>query len=721
MADVITLGGNYYILASSSIADETTRVLKYGESFTIYDKHGDMRPLGFENHGLYHHGTRHLSRWVLRLSDKTPTLLSSRVEGDNAFLSVDLANPDFQTEQGLWTPPDLLHIGRSIFLWRESHYERVKLVNYGQQPITFTITVQYEADFRDIFEVRGLKREQRGEMLEPHIEPEGIVLRYKGLDGVERCTRIMFPRAPEEVDGAQASFQLTLDPHEEKSFYFRVYCYSDGHAPEAVAYDTALRSFREEHLHQNVEHCQLQTSNEQFNDWINKSTADLHMLITQTPHGPYPYAGIPWFSTVFGRDGIITAMEMLWAFPEVAKGVLKYLAAHQAEEVDEAREAQPGKILHEQRRGEMADLGEIPFGQYYGTVDATPLFVVLAGKYLARTGDEKFIEGIWPNVQRALGWIDEYGDVDGDGFVEYARHGPDGLVQQGWKDSNDSVFHPDGSDAEPPIALCEVQGYVYEARMMAARIAAQLGEPAFAAELRERARDLRAKFQDAFWRRDIGMYALALDGQKRPCDVRTSNAGHCLYSGIASAEHAARMAKVFMSGEFFSGWGVRTLAQGEARYNPMSYHNGSVWPHDSAIVAAGLARYGYKNEAMKIMGGLFDASLFVDLARLPELFCGFPRHQDAGPTLYPVACDPQAWAAAVVYLLLEACLGLSINGAERKVRFTRPVLPPYMRELSIQNLRVGKAFMDLELRRYKDDVSITVTRRTDKIQVVVVK
>jgi len=463
------------------------------------------------------------------------------------------------------------------------------------------------------------------------------------------------------------------------------------------------------------------TSNEQFNDWVNRSSVDLHLMVTQTPQGAYPYAGVPWYSTVFGRDGIITAMEFLWINPDIARGVLRYLSAHQATTVSPLQDAEPGKILHEVREGEMAALGEIPFRRYYGTVDATPLFVMLAGAYYQRTADRDFIQSIWPNLEAALQWIDRYGDSDGDGFIEYSRRSAKGLSVQGWKDSHDSVFHANGALAEGPVALCEVQGYVYAARRAAAQLAAVLGKSAEAEKLLRQADDLRRRFEEAFWCEELSTYALALDGQKQPCRVSASNAGHCLFTGIASAGHAARVAKTLLADSSFSGWGIRTLAEGAPRYNPMSYHNGSVWPHDNAIIAAGLARYGLSDCVLQVFTGLFDASIFVDLHRMPELFCGFVRRPAAGPTLYPVACAPQSWAGAAVFSLLQSLLGLTIDAPSRQIRFQRSAMPQSLKRISIANLRIADATVDLALERYPTDVGLELLRREGDVEVIMLK
>jgi glycogen debranching enzyme len=414
-------------------------------------------------------------------------------------------------------------------------------------------------------------------------------------------------------------------------------------------------------------------------------------------------------------------MLMLWVDEKIAAGVLRTLAATQATNFDPGSDAQPGKILHEARNGEMANVGEVPFRRYYGTVDATPLFLMLAGMYFERTADRKLIFELWPNIKAALHWIDTYGDRDGDGFVEYFRETDSGLANQGWKDSHDAVFHSDGSGAEGPIALCEVQGYVFAAKRAAAAMARVLGDGELARQLEEEAEHLREQFERAFWCPDLGTYALALDGDKRPCRVRASNAGHALFTGIADPQRARQTADTLMSPESVSGWGIRTLSCGEARYNPMSYHNGSVWPHDNALTALGFARYGFKAEAARVLEGLFSAATHQESRRLPELFCGFIRRPHRGPTAYPVACSPQAWSAATPFGLLAACLGLHLVHDDDQVCFQNPVAPEFLQEVVIRNLRLGPSRMDVRLHRYGHDMTANVLSRAGTAGLVVVK
>jgi glycogen debranching enzyme len=512
--------------------------------------------------------------------------------------------------------------------------------------------------------------------------------------------------------------EVELTPRETTKLQFTVQC-EENKGSSVTTFDAALSEVATEITGKQSAGCTIHTSNNQFNNWLNRSMADVHMMTVGNPETDYPYAGVPWFSTVFGRDGIITALECLWINPQIAKGVLQYLAATQALERDPLAEAEPGKILHETRHGEMAALGEIPFGCYYGSVDSTPLFVMLAGAFYKTTGDLDFARALWPHIELALAWIDEFGDKDSDGFVEYQRQSSKGLIQQGWKDSSDSVFHADGTLAEPPIALCEVQGYTFAAKREAAALARALGEQQRAEELDSQARQLQSKFEDIFWCDELSTYALALDGHKRPCRVRTSNAGHCLYTGIASPAHAERLTQTLMEEDSFSGWGVRTVSSKERKYNPISYHNGSVWPHDNAILAQGLARYNYTDKAAQLLDSLFESSCFFELNRLPELMCGLHRRTGEGPTLYPVACSPQAWSAGSAFMLLQAALGVSLDAPARRIVLNRPALPGPISCIHVQGLRLQDSQVDLVVERRDREVQARVEHKEGPVDVVI--
>jgi len=720
MSDVIEFKGQYYIRANASIADASTRVLKHADTFGVFDRHGDVRPLGFENQGVFHEGTRFLSRWKLTINGGSPLLLSSTVKEDNDFLIVDMTNSPSPGADGQSVSQGTIHVVRTIFLWEGSFFEQTEISNFALAPVSLSLGFEFGADYVDLFELRGQTRQRRGELRSPSIVRDQVTFSYKGLDELVRQTRFQFNVTPHELSPEHAVFKVDLEPQERKLVESRaVFFYGDEQRSQqdfsgAVNNVTAAFEDYQKGLPK------IETSNPQFNDWINQSRADLHMLITRTAQGPYPYAGIPWFSCIFGRDGIITALETLWIYPDIARGVLGYLASRQASQSIPAQDADPGKILHEERKGEMVALNEIPFGCYYGSIDSTPLWLMLAGRYFERTGDREFMTQMWPHVGRALAWIDSHGDCDGDGFVEYSRRASGGLSNQGWKDADDSVFHADGTMPEAPIALCEVQGYVYEAKLRAAEIAEAIGCREDAGLLRDAAERLKAKFHSQYWCDEIQSYAIALDGRKQPCRIRSSNAGQCLFTGIATPEAAALIKNNLLSDCFFSGWGVRTIPTTEARYNPMSYHDGSIWPHDNALIAAGLARYGFKEAALKILNALFDASHFMELNRLPELYCGFQRRHGEGPTLYPVACNPQAWSSAAVFFLLQACLGLRVDISTDRLYFEDPRLPMTVDELKITNLKVGYTTLDILLVRQDNSVSVTVPRRTGKTEVIVI-
>jgi len=717
LTDIVRVADEYYVRASSALADDRTRVLKYGETFAVFNRYGDIEALGPSQFGLFHSETRHLSRFTLRLNQQQPLLLGSNVREDNAFLAVDLTNLDSFRDGEDTLPRGTIHVFRLQFLREACCYTHFRLLNSGLYAAQISLLLRFDADFADIFEVRGTKRPQKGELLPSKVGSDAAVLGYRGLDGVVRRTRLEFSPKPTSLVAGEALFQLRLEPKEEASIFATVSCERGAGHRVADSFPSAFSGLEGPRV--GIDGCHITTSSESFNAWLTRSSADLRMLMEGNPEVAYPYAGVPWFNTVFGRDGIITALECLWMAPHISEGVLKYLAETQATEELPEQDAEPGKILHEMRRSEMAVLKEVPFARYYGSVDSTPLFVLLAGAYFSRTANLSFIRGIWPNIKSALRWMDEYGDCDSDGLLEYQQRSSRGLSQQGWKDSHDSVFHADGRMAEPPIALCEVQGYAYAAKRTAAQIARALQERDFAARLDNEAEILRDRFEDAFWCEEIGTYALALDGRKKQCRVRTSNAGHALFCKIASQDRAEAVTANLLSDRMFSGWGVRTVGASESRYNPMSYHNGSVWPHDNALIGMGLSHYGFRKQAARILHGLYEASVRVELHRLPELFCGFhKRPESSGPTLYPIACAPQAWAAGSVFLLLRACLGLDARAHERQLCFQHPALPENVEEIRIENLRVGDASGDLLIRSDGPEVAtVEVLRRRGQLEI----
>jgi glycogen debranching enzyme len=713
--------GASHVLAASSVTDERTRVLKHGETFALFDHYGDIKPGGLGEEGLYHDGTRFLSLLLLDLEGGRPFFLNSTVLDENDQLAVALTNPDLLRGGRIHAPLGTLYIGIRKFLWRGVLYQEMKVKNLGLEEVASALTLRFAADYTDIFEVRGMKRLARGEDLSPDVGPDRVVLGYRGLDGEVRRTVLSFSPTPSVLTGEVARLEFELAPQGEATFFLSIGCERRASSPLVLPWVEALSETQTDLERYRAWACHVATSNGLVNSWIDRAVADLHMLTTDLPTGPYPYAGVPWFNTPFGRDGILTALECLWMRPELAKGVLAYLASTQALEVDPREEAEPGRILHETRKGEMAALREIPFGRYYGSVDATPLFVVLAGAYYERTGDRAFAKELWPHVRAALGWMDHRGDRDGDGFLEYERSAPDGLRHQGWRDSDDAVFHADGADAEGAIALCEVQGYAYAAHRAGAALARLLGDEDEAARRSRRAESLRECFERAFWCDELSTYGMALDGGKSPCRVRGSSAGQCLFTGIASPEHARRLVLTLFSPESFSGWGLRTVATSEPRYSPLSYHDGSVWPHDNALIARGLARYGFVDQALTLWEAAFEASAHFTLQRMPELFCGFPRQPGEGPILYPVACAPQAWSAASVLQLLQVCVGIEIDAPARRILFLRPRLPASLNEFRIHNLEVAGGTIDLAVVRHRTSVGVEVLRREADVEIVVVQ
>lgn len=704
----------YAILAESgAAAEDHGLVLACGDTFAVFDRHGALRPGRGSPHGLYVDGTRFLSALTLSFGPRAPLWLCSGSGGAHDGFFVHETNPDLRPAGGAPLERDLVHLLRRVTLADAACRIELELCSYASEPIRLPLVLRYAADFADVFEVRGARRARRGLLQRPRVADGGVELAYLGLDGVERRTRLRLSGAEAHLGEHTVALALTLEPRKPLALDLAVDCELRAGGERVrqgfAAGGASLRS--------PGEGPEIATSNPAVDAWIRRSLADLDLLAAATGHGPFPYAGVPWYCTPFGRDALVTAYELLWLDPRLARSVLRFLSAHQATEPDPARDADVGKIVHELRAGEMARLGEVPFGRYYGSVDATPLFGLLAAAYHARSADDAFLEALWPSLELALAWVEGPGDPDGDGLVEYARRSPRGLVNQGWKDSHDAVMHADGSLAAGPVALCEVQSYVFGMKQGLARVARRLGRARRAEQLEDGAERLRRRFADTFWCDDLGAFALALDGGKRPCRVPSSNSGHALLSGIATPEQARAVARTLLASDHFSGWGVRTLAESAARYNPMSYHNGSVWPHDNALVALGFARYGETAAAARLFGGLFDAWLALEEQRLPELLCGFARRPGEPPTRYPVACSPQAWSAGAVSLLVQASLGIEVDACAREVRVSRPELPAALDHVEIRDLDVAGATLDLRLERRGAEIRLDVLRNPGALRV----
>lgn len=689
---------------------ETLMALKDGDTFLVADHWGDVKA-GAD--GLFDKDTRLLSRFALTVGRARPSRLSSGVTKDNVFFTCHSTNRPLPPMGGRSAPAGVLHLERRRFIWDRRLFERVRMVNHGVEDILLPLTFEFDADFADIFQVRGTARPQQGDIHPPVIDGRRVTFSYTGLDGVKRTSCLAFSEPPARLSATRAEFMFSLP--RGRSLDLFVECGLDAcDQPDEERWrwhSILARLAMRRRLRRGA--IVEGGRNQGFNDWLRQSRADIALLVTDLPTGPYPYAGTPWFSTSFGRDGIITAWQMLWIDPGLAKGVLTYLAARQATETNAFMDSAPGKIMHETRGGEMSVLGEVPFGLYYGGVDTTCLFIALAGAYAKRTNDYETIRALWPNLIAAAGWMKDYGDSNGDGLIDYARAADTGLSNQGWKDSEDSIFHADGRFPKGPIALLEVQGYAFAAWKALAEMGAVLGDGR-ADEWANRAETLRALVEERYWMEDEGFYAIALDGDGEQCRAIGSNAGHLLFTGLPSHERARRVTRRMLTAEFRSGWGLRTLAKGQARFNPMSYHNGSVWPHDTALAAAGMARYGERHAVAMLLGEIYGSAAHFQM-RLPELFCGFVRETGEPPIAYPVACLPQAWAAGSVFLMMQAVLGLNIDAAEGLVEVNNPALPAGLDRLSITRLKVGDGVIDLHFQRLNGHVVVMPRERSGTV------
>jgi glycogen debranching enzyme len=636
---------------------------------------------------------------------------------------VDLTNPDLYEGDAIMVPQQTLNI-RRIRAINGRLFERVRVKNYNGHAISLDLAFSLAADFADIFEVRGMVREEHGELEAPVVNDRVVDLAHLGRDGVRRLTRIEFATTPDRIDEEDdgtvtATFRLHLGPYQTRMLGLTVDPITDGVEPAPLEFDVAVHDLRRSYEDWERDSTQVVTDNELFDQLLERSIRDVRALSTRTADGHLMLAaGIPWYVTLFGRDALIAAHQLLSVNPTLARDTLELLAHHQGRREDPWRDEEPGKILHEIRHGELAGAGDIPHTPYFGSIDATPWFLILYGAHLRWTGDLDVARALLPNAEAALGWIDEYGDRDGDGFVEYQTRSPGGIRNQGWKDSHDAIVHADGRMAETPIALAEVQAYVYLAKLRMADVYEALGQEQRAEFLRGQAHELRRRFNDAFWMDDEQYFAGALDRDKRQVRTVMSNPGHALYCDIADPDKARAMAKRLLAPDMFSGWGVRTMSKSAAGYNPMSYHNGSVWPHDNALIAAGLKRYGFVRSTNRVATALFDAAIHADYLRLPELFCGFTRRSPNRPVSYPVACSPQAWAAGAPFLMLQAMLGISARAERNLLTVNEPHLPSWLHTVELRNLRVGSSRITLLFRREGEITSFSLLQRDGDVRVV---
>ena len=710
---------------TSSIAHAV--VLKDDDLFFLCQPDGTV-PLEL-NHGfgLFYHDCRYLSGYDVRLGGKKPdSLVWNADSGVKAVLA--LSNADIRTLDGRRLDKHSIEVKweRVVDGVRLALFDEVTFTSLTSREVSFSFALTFLASFEDLFAVRGWAQKRHGRVHPPVWSNGQLVLDYDGADGVDRQLRVEFSPRPETTDGATARFEIRLQPKERTKVSVSLFLsQASKHSliePPILWESSSIRTEksalarRDEWFKDSTE---VTTDSISINRILQRSLGDLRMLKSHLGHKAYFAAGVPWFVALFGRDSIITALQTLGYDPAIAEQTLRLLAQYQGREHNEWRDEQPGKILHELRLGEMARLGEIPHTPYYGTIDATPLFLILLGRHAQWSGSIALFDELEENVQLALDWIDQLGDIDGDGYVEYETLSGKGLTNQGWKDSREAIMNNDGSLASPPVALVEVQAYVYEAKRLIAELYLRAGDAANGERLRREAEELRARFNRDYWL-DEGFYCLALQGREhRPAAVLSSNAGQVLWTGIADPEKALLTSRRLMQPDMFNGWGIRTLAECELDYNPLGYHLGTVWPHDNSLIVGGFRRYGLDDAALRVFAGLIDAAMCFDSYRLPELFAGFSRDDYGVPVNYPVACQPQAWAAGTIPYLLESMLGIVAEGLDGRLRITRPVLPPFVNRVHLSRLRVGPARVDLLFERVTEGIAAKVSRVEGELEVII--
>ncbi|HEY6348002.1 MAG TPA: glycogen debranching N-terminal domain-containing protein [Candidatus Angelobacter sp.] len=671
-----------------------------GKTFLSTTFSGDIMPPGAPDVGFFHDDTRFLSRLELRVGGYRTVVLSSSTEQTFAA-QIELTTGKNTLRDSYEIPENTVHIRREQLLSEGILYDYLTFENFNFTELELLIELVYEADFMDVFQVRGVAREKPGHYYQPVANRDSLVFHYCGRDGIARETLVHLSPHSEEVNGTTALWKVKLPPFKRFQIHTTISTLVETKRPSTGRMDFAhsLRVRRDAFAQWGSDSTRFESSNRIFDQMINTCVGDLHAL--QIPDGREHIiaAGIPWFATMFGRDSIIAAYQSLLLNPSLASETLRVLARYQGREKDDWRDEEPGKILHEHREGEMTRAREMPFGAYYGSVDATPLWLILLSETFNWTADEHLVRDMLPHAHRALDWIDNCGDLDGDGFVEFLRRSPRGLANQGWKDSWDANLHRDGKVAEPPIALCEVQGYVYEAKYRMASLMRSFGETLAADRLKKDAAELARRFDRAFWMPQRGFYAMALDRDKKQLQVISSNPGHLLFTRILPQERARAVVQRFMQPDMFSGWGWRTMSRDERVFNPLSYHRGSIWPHDNSIAAHGMALYEFRDAALTGFTGLAQAALNFRDYRLPELFCGIQRREQDEPVQYPVSCSPQAWASGAIFLLLASVLGIRPSAPRKELTIVNPGLPDWLDYLNIRNLRIGGSRVGLDFAR----------------------
>ena len=692
------------IVCDAQTPAEHPLVLKHDRYFLITDCHGDISPPGHCSLGLFEEDTRILSHYALRFRGGRPSLLA--VQSPTSYLGqIDLTVTDAEFEGMRWDPKNCIHIRRELLV-ADRLIERLTITNYLPKPIDYWVELAIACDFADIFEIRGWKREKRGSFFKAQKDRKRLVLSYQGLDGATVYSNVHFRQAPSEIAPNGARWTFKLPPRSPYKLEWEVLGGKDvstGSILSGFGLDERKKTLDESAMRWEAQCTRWMTTPTELRNHLERSIDDLHALYVEGSAGRMITAGIPWYSTPFGRDSILTSIETLSLNPAIAVDTLRCLARHQGEIENPFTEEQPGKIMHEIRRGEMARNREIPHVPYYGTIDATPLWLVLLHETWRWTGDDELVRELLPNAEMAVEWIMKYGDVDGDGFVEYVGSPTSkGLANQGWKDSGDGVPFPDGMMPEPPIALVEVQGYVYDALLRMASLFRVFGRHKQADAYRSHASGLREQILQQFWIEELGTFALALDGKKKPLKTVTSNAGHLLWSGVPEPWQAERMAEQLMSPDMFCGWGIRTLSGAHPVFNPMSYHNGSVWPHDNALIVMGLAKYGLGSMSLPVLRGLHEAATYDDFQRLPELFCGIAQTPGMHPVWYPVSCSPQAWAAGAFFMMLQAVLGLQPDAPAGVLHIKNPVLPSFLDQVTISKMAIGQSQVALRFERHGD-------------------